>query len=720
LSLKDLPTKIFSAWLPLLIGGVAFLIVAGPQFFDPRNVAWLLGGDSLQHYLGWAFYRNGPWTWPLGLSPLYGMGFSNSIVFTDSIPLLAIPFKVISPYLPNPFQYLGIWVFLCFILQAIFAYRLIGLFCKSTSLQLLGSILFVFSPPLIFRLNLHESLMGHFLLLAALYLNLKSSKSTPKDFSPFYKSLAWIVLLSIAVLVHFYLAVMVLVFWVADCGARVLVQKSTSYRELGVELAAMIGIVSFVAWQAGYFAIEGASGAARGFGDFRTNVLALFNSRGWSYWLRPIPLRDSVEAATGEGFQFLGAGSLFLLLCSVFAVLRGKFSLRQSFGVAWKNYPFLIGALAALTLLSFSNHIGFGPWSFTIPLPDFFLSIFSIVRASSRLFWPMYYIVVLTIIFVVLKSYTFKTSLWIVGIAALIQIVDTSAGWIPIREKVAVKASSQFKTALQNPFWNSAGKYYQNIVSNGGQEDWGDLGIFASANKMATNVAYLARVDAKKVEQSIASVNEQLHIQNGLSSNSLYVLPAWKNSPDQIQFDSKKDLLAKVDSIHLLAPGWKTCASCLQLPKEFELAQLAPPLEVGQVVQFTKAGNGRPLFMLGGWGFTEEWGTWAVDSNAKVIMPMPKGDPAKLIIQANAFLSPQHPQQVVDIAVNGARVADHMVLTKPRGNTLEVKLPRGSKLAGEPVLIEFRSLDPISPRQAGLGADDRKLGIGLVSIQFAP
>ena len=195
---------------------------------------------------------------------------------------------------------------------------------------------------------------------------------------------------------------------------------------------------------------------------------------------------------------------------------------------------------------------------------------------------------------------------------------------------------------------------------------------------------------------------------------------ATKFGLQSIQFDSKKDLLAKVDSIHLLAPGWKTCASCLQLSKEFELGQLAPPLEVRQVVEFTKAGNGRSLFMLGGWGFTEEWGTWAVDSNAKVIMPMPKGDPAKLIIQANAFLSPQHPQQVVDIAVNGARVADHMVLTKSQGTTLEVKLPRGSKLAGEPVMIEFRSLDPISPRQAGLGADDRKLGIGLVSIQFAP
>jgi hypothetical protein len=142
-------------------------------------------------------------------------------------------------------------------------------------------------------------------------------------------------------------------------------------------------------------------------------------------------------------------------------------------------------------------------------------------------------------------------------------------------------------------------------------------------------------------------------------------------------------------------------------------------LEIGQVVEFTKAGNGRENFMLGGWGFTEDWGTWAIDQSAKVVFPMPKGDPTKLIINANAFLSPQHVEQIVDIAVNGLRVVDHMTLKQAKGNILEIKLPRGLKTAGEPVVIEFRSLDAISPRDLGLGPDERKLGIGLVSIKFA-
>jgi hypothetical protein len=290
---------------------------------------------------------------------------------------------------------------------------------------------------------------------------------------------------------------------------------------------------------------------------------------------------------------------------------------------------------------------------------------------------------------------------------------------LPVREKVSLSSSSEFKSQLQNPFWKAAGRHYKSIVANGGQNNWESFGILASSNQMATNVAYLARADFSKERESFAAVNQQLH-QGPLNEKTLYVFQDWKNTPDRIQFDPQKDLLARIDGVNLLAPGWKACDTCPQISMDLELSQLAPALEVGQKVDFTKTGNGRANFMLGGWGFTEEWGTWATDQSAKLVLPMPKGDPTKIIIKANAFLSPQHTEQVVDIAVNGIRVADHMTLKQARGDILEIKLPRGVKTAGEPVLIEFHSLDAISPKEAGLGPDERKLGIGLVSIQFAP
>jgi hypothetical protein len=511
-------------------------------------------------------------------------------------------------------------------------------------------------------------------------------------------------------MVHFYLVVMVFALWIADLLKRAFLQKSTSFSAALIEIVTVLLVMALVAWQVGYFAIESASGTTRGFGDFRTNLLALFNSRGWSYWLRPIPLRDSVEAATGEGFQYLGAGSLLLLLGAVYVVITGKIQFLGTIRLALKNYLFLMIILIALALISFSHYVGFGPWNMRIPLPDFLLSILSIVRSSSRFFWPMYYTILLIIIYVLIKAYSSRSVMILFAAAAILQVVDTSAGWLPIREKVSLISSSQFKTKLQNPFWKNAGQHYQHIVTTGGQENWEEFGIYASENRMSTNIAHIARVDYKKSEQSFSKVNQQLH-QGPLDLKTLYVFQDWKNSPDQIQYDPQKDLLARVDGINLLAPGWKACSSCPQVSKELELSQLAPALNIGEVVDFTKVGNGRANFMLGGWGFTEDWGTWATDQ-------LSKGEPNKLIIKANAFLSPQHAEQLVDVSINGIRIADQMTLKESKGNTLEIKLPAGPKAVGEPLTIEFRSIDAISPMAAGLGPDERKLGIGLVSMQF--
>jgi hypothetical protein len=330
----------------------------------------------------------------------------------------------------------------------------------------------------------------------------------------------------------------------------------------------------------------------------------------------------------------------------------------------------------------------------------------------------MYYAIILIIIFVIIRAYSTKTALILLSMAALFQVIDTSAGWLPIREKVSLATSSQFTTKLQNSFWKNAGSHYKSVVTTGGQENWEAFGVYASENQMATNIAHIARVDYIKSEQAFSRVSQQLH-QGPLNSNTLYIFQDWKTAPDHIQYDPQKDLLARIDGVNLLAPGWKTCTSCPAVSKDLELTQLAPALEIGQSADFTKAGNGRANFMLGGWGFTEEWGTWATDQSAKVVLPMPKGDPTKLIIKANAFLNPKHSEQVVDISVNGIRIADHMVLKQDKGNILEIKLPSGSQTVGEPLVVEFRSLNAISPRDAGLGPDERKLGIGLVAIQFA-
>ena len=108
-------TKTFtSILLGTAMGAILFLYLYGTAVLVPTYDAWLLNGEDLnQHYLGWEFYRNSPWTFPVGL--IQGLTVEPvSVIYTDSIPLLALIFKVLSPVLPETFQYFGLFGIGCF------------------------------------------------------------------------------------------------------------------------------------------------------------------------------------------------------------------------------------------------------------------------------------------------------------------------------------------------------------------------------------------------------------------------------------------------------------------------------------------------------------------------------------------------------------------------------------------------------------------------------
>ena len=136
----------WSVWVCILLAIAAFFWVVGPLALNPQNVAWLDGGfDPAQHYLGWVFFRNSAWSFPLGLNPAFGMDISSSIVYSDSIPLLAFLFKPFAAFLPETFQYFGLWLLLCFILQSYFAWRLTALL-QMPSIATISAVILLTDP----------------------------------------------------------------------------------------------------------------------------------------------------------------------------------------------------------------------------------------------------------------------------------------------------------------------------------------------------------------------------------------------------------------------------------------------------------------------------------------------------------------------------------------------------------------------------------------------
>ena len=94
-----------------------------PFMFDvPDYARWLNERDRAMHPLGWFFYRDAPWGLPPGDSPHLGIELASSIGLVDGLPLFALPAKLLSPWLPHPFQYWGDWLLISIVLQAVFAY----------------------------------------------------------------------------------------------------------------------------------------------------------------------------------------------------------------------------------------------------------------------------------------------------------------------------------------------------------------------------------------------------------------------------------------------------------------------------------------------------------------------------------------------------------------------------------------------------------------------
>ena len=549
--MQDNPySKCIGIALPAIFGILAFFLVVGHRVLDVENVAWLgeprVGADAATSYLGWHFFRNDEWRFPPGLNPHYGLEFSNSIVYSDSIPLLAILFKPFSSLLPQIFQYFGIWLIACFVLQAWFAWKLIGIAAESGVVRLLGAGLLVFAPPMIWRLHGHFSLVGHFLILAALYLCFRPNKGR--------RAGLWSLLITTSALVHGYIFAMVILLWLADLLAA-LSSNERTLRSTAGEVLVVVLCAFLACWTAGYFSV-GYSSSPEGFGLFRMNLLSIIDSSGWSHILRDLP----EGPGDYEGFNYLGLG---VIIASLFAlpVLPAQVGGISS---SIKRHPALALVLLVLIAFSASNSIGVGTWNFFLPIPEVLLHAATAFRSSGRMFWPAFYVLVFGVIVVIVRGYDRWTAAALLAIALVAQIIDTSAGWLPISEKLMVEQASEWPTQLRAKFWSQAASKYQNIrraPPGNARPNWISIADYAGRNRLATDAVYLARVGEAGL--TAAQWNSEQAINTGkYDQDSLYILDNEKVHTALLHIDQGSDLFAQIDGLFVVAPGWKKCADC--------------------------------------------------------------------------------------------------------------------------------------------------------------
>lgn len=687
--------------IPIFLGIACFAIVCGFNALNPLNEEWLFGGgDATQHYLGWLFFRNSPWAWPPGLNLSYGIDLNNSIVFTDSIPLLAIPFKAFSAILPSTFQYLGLWALLCFILQAWFSWKLINLFTKDLWLCSICTGLFIFSVPMLSLFPENPALGSLFLILAALYLSLKNNSK--------YSIWPWFWLLISASLIHFYLFVLVGAIWVANLLDGMLISKHISFAQTLRAMFLCIPSVLLATYLAGYFTIS--SIGAFGYGMFKVNLLGLFNPAGWSSFVKAIYIKPHWWA---EEPVYFGLGGLILI---VTILIKGKKSFKL-IKQAFSNHFFLSITLVALALFSVSNNIGVGPYEFNFSISEKMAAIASILRNSGRMFIPAFYALLLLVCYLIIKQFSRKSALLILTSCLALQIIDLSVGWLDVRQRMTSNGPFPYsKLPLDNTFWDQAAKQYKNIMVIPSRfnmqpdfmarflsNEWRVFGRFASMNHLGTNAVYLARYDEPKSLELNRQYLNELNA-NSLAVENLYIVAAEEiNTAACTNLRSQSDLFAKIDGFYVYAPRFLNQPEGLN-----KFDQIKPVMSEG-------APSSAPFALCGTWSKSESWGTWSDGALAKIFIPINNPQAKTINITLQAFVNGKHPEQRIEYTSNG-RNYKALSLKQFADNQIEIPIDASMHSDGY-VLVEFKLLNPVSPKSLGMGDDSRELGIGITKLE---
>lgn len=409
--------------LAALVGLIAFFVIYGVKntALNPTNDSWIFTGydeiDVQQHYSGWLAYRDSEWAFPLGLANNLAVGDGTFITYTDSIPWVGIIFKVFRNGLPKTFQYFGIFTLVCYMLQGLAGYKLVYLKTKNELYSLIGSVFFIFSPILLERAFRHTALAAQFLLLFAMYFYIKHKEEQKKS------TYIFMLLLEIlAIGIHPYYVPLTFLFAGMIC---ILDIRKKKYWSIGI-FAGQAAVTFFFGYLIGALG-NGVKMAREGYGYYSMNVNAPINPYSvggytWSTFLK-------VHAQNWEqfdGFNYLGFGMLLLIAFGLVSYVLHS-DKKQIIGCIKKYiWEIVIGFL--LTIFAISNVAVFNKTTiYSITLPEWLNAICSICRASSRMFWPVYYMLFLAAIAYLYNRYTAesKRTLYIMlGLFLLLQIAD--------------------------------------------------------------------------------------------------------------------------------------------------------------------------------------------------------------------------------------------------------------------------------------------------------
>ena len=533
-----------------LFGALMFSWIAGLSILDPREIGWVFHGDWQWHFFGWHFFRHEPWHLPPGTLTTYLEPIGTSVGYTDSIPLVALVLKPFAPLLPNPFQYLGLWLLLCFALQGFFGSLLVGIWTENVLVRTVGGCLFVLVPTLLARLA-HPALCAHWLLLWALWLALRGP---PFSGAPGLRH--HIALSLVSGLVHPYLAVMVVAMLLALWAKRTIAGGWIAAADGGTHFIAAAGAVLVGWWTSGLLTIATADDLSTvGFGQFSSNLLGVVNPGPRSRFLPALPW-FSVEQEW-EGFHYLGAG--LLMVCGIAAIRAVRVARR----VELASLPLAI-VLLGLTAFSLSPRVTFGDRVVLDLIP--YVGDTSVFRATARFFWPMTYALVAAAIGSLAVLLTRRAAAALLIGALVLQVSDLASWYVSLHRGFHDAAFLQSKAPRTSAAWADLLPHFQHLrlylpsfCDGPPPLALADAAYLAGLHGLALNDGFAARTPAGKLALECERLRQEL-ARGTIDARTVYVVaPALVS---EFQTHARATTCRTIDGVAVCVPA----ASADRLP----------------------------------------------------------------------------------------------------------------------------------------------------------
>ena len=534
--------KLAAALLGAAAGAAVFLWVYGAKVLDPGWDTWILAaydeGDIWQHYAGWMLYRISDRTLPIGLADAIAMPHGAMISYTDSLPWVSMLFRLFRRFLPQKFQWFGLYTLFCFCMQgtagALLASR--GALQKRGWLLLAvgGGGLFACMPALWDRAFRHTALGSHYLYLFALYfyLEYRTRLRAGRDRFPWQ----FAVLAFLAVGIHPYFMPLVCLCSLLAAVDTVRVGKNPrgAALQFGGTLAA-----AYIAGRLTGAISKGASISREGFGYFSMNLNAPFNPwSGFGYdWSRLLP---DLPAPDGQydGFNYMGLGAIVMAaLALLYALYCQRHCPDRTRAWRRRNGP-LLAACVFLTVFAASNSVYFFHWGFTYPLPQWLLDLCGIFRSSGRMFYLVTACIYLFGIYTLreacrgLRGEALPAGLLLAVMLAM-QAGDLSAAAAQKRAKFDMAAvESAIKNVVTDPQTQNIGEGHLCLYTVPWEHNIGNsrlLGLLAGEHQLRTNLSLIppawvpqAVEISEQAEQELAQGRFDPQVVYVSSSSNLY------------------------------------------------------------------------------------------------------------------------------------------------------------------------------------------------------